>query len=186
MVHSSEGLGVIAVPTTVPLFGSVSQDRADKFCLGERVALLRLHGEAFMRWSELALERGVLRCHRRVATQVVAEREVDAFLLGPGDTEMYMVSARPTGWALEERVHEVEVSERKVRVAQVDQPPVVEISRFKVMELIPGCRLQAWPRDPERKSSRRAQSEAQGRRTLGGRAPPLRQIEPARRDRMGR
>ena len=48
--------GVIAVLTALGLCSRATQDFADKLCLGERVSLLRFHGEPIVRGSELALE----------------------------------------------------------------------------------------------------------------------------------
>ncbi len=54
-----------------------------------------------------------------------------AFFLRPTDTKMNVMSARPTGTTLEEWIHEIELTERNVRIAQVTQPSVVEGSRLQ-------------------------------------------------------
>ena len=99
---SSEGLAVIAVLRTLALGKRAREDGANELCLGKRVALLRLHGEAVVRGGKPALECDVLGCHCRIAAKEVPEGEVVALLLGPGDAEMNMVGARPFGWLLED------------------------------------------------------------------------------------
>jgi len=127
----SEGLGVIAVLKPLALVKRAREDGANELCLGKRVALLRLHGEAVVRGRKPALERDVLGCDCRIAAKEVPEGEMVALSFGPGDAEMNMVGARPFGRLLEERVREIERAEGEVRVAQVSQPCAVAIRGLK-------------------------------------------------------
>lgn len=127
----SEGLGIIAVPMTMGFCECTSQHRLDKLRLGYRVAFLRFHGQAIVRNRKPTLEGFVLYGHERLTTQVVSERQVITLLLGAADTKMDMVATGPLGRTLEERVHEIELAKKEVRVAQVGEATAIEISRLQ-------------------------------------------------------
>jgi hypothetical protein len=88
-------LGVIAVLRPLAFVKRAREDGANELCLGKRVALLRLHGEAVVRGQKPALERDVLGCDCRIAAKEVPEGEMVALLFGPGDAEMRCSAIRP-------------------------------------------------------------------------------------------
>jgi hypothetical protein len=171
---------------TLALGKRAREDGANELCLGKRVALLRLHGEAIVRGGKPALERDVLRCDCRMAAKEVPEGEVVALLPGPGDAEMNMVGARPFGWLLEEGAHEIERAEGEVRLAQVSQPCAVAIRGLKGRD--GDLDVDDWLGRETGNGSRSdmPKFEAHGLPVLGGCVPLPPQTSPASRDRKGR
>ena len=93
------------------------QHGSDERRLRERVSFLRFEGTIALAASKLTFQCDVFGGYQRMAAQVIAKREMPAFLIRADDAQVTVVRARPFGWLLKERIDEVKRTQPNVVIA---------------------------------------------------------------------